>query len=36
MDPRRPLLQLGEAEGEKLMSHFKEMIELEAEYSGTA
>ncbi|KAH0420670.1 hypothetical protein CcaCcLH18_13881 [Colletotrichum camelliae] len=36
MDPRRPLLRLGEAEGERLMSQFKEMIELEAEYSETA
>ncbi|EQB46066.1 dihydrodipicolinate synthetase [Colletotrichum gloeosporioides Cg-14] len=36
MDPRRPLLRLGEAEGEQLMSQFKEMIELEAEYSEAA
>lgn len=33
MVPRRPLLRLGEAEGEKLMAEFNEMIQLEAEYS---
>ncbi|KAK1675858.1 putative dihydrodipicolinate synthase [Colletotrichum godetiae] len=36
IDPRRPLLKLGEAEGERLMSQFEEMIQLEAKYSKTA
>ncbi|KAL2204265.1 putative dihydrodipicolinate synthase [Sarocladium strictum] len=32
--PRRPLLPLGETEGEQLMCQFGPMIELESEYSG--
>jgi 4-hydroxy-2-oxoglutarate aldolase len=31
--PRRPLLPLRDEDGEKLMAQFKDMIDLEAEYS---